>query len=107
MSMVAGPSPLVDGLLLTCSPGALRRCLGGCLHSGRPLVGDESCWAKMAEAAPLTVGTDVLAGGTVSGGVGDVERSSTEPHALRCQQALESVPGCHKVAAIGPGKRPS
>ena len=31
----------------------------------------------MAEAAPFAVGTEVLANGTVSGGVGEVERSSS------------------------------
>ena len=34
--------------------------LGGCLHSGRRLVSDGSCWAKMAGTAPLIVGTEVL-----------------------------------------------
>ena len=59
--------------------------LGGCLHSGRALVSDGFCWAKMAEAALLTIGTDALAGGTVSDDVGDVERSSTDPRVLSCQ----------------------
>ena len=63
MSMVVGPPPLIEQPL----PDLLLRCsgtmLGGCLHSGRPLVSDGFCWAKMAEAALLTVGTDALAGG--------------------------------------------
>ena len=61
----------------------------------------------MAEAAPLAVGIDTLAGGTVSAAVCDVVRSVTDPRALSSRQALESVPGCHKVATAGPGKRPS
>ena len=61
----------------------------------------------MAEAASLTVGTDTLAGGTVSGDVDDVERPSTDPRALSSQLALQSVLSCHKVATAGPGKQPS
>ena len=56
--------------------------LGGCLHSGRRLVGDGSCWAKMAGTAPLTVGTEVPAGGTVSSRADDVERSLADPRVL-------------------------
>ena len=82
MSMVSSPRPPAEhphsDLLLVRS----ETVFGSCLHSGRPLVGDGSCWSKMAEAALLTVGTDTLAGGTVSGDVGDVERPSTEPRAL-------------------------
>ena len=99
MIMAVDPYPLVE------QPPPDPRL--GCLHGGLPLVGDGSCWAKMAEAAPLTVGTDAMADGTVSGDVGDVERSSTDPRALSSQRALESVPSGHKVAAVGPRKRPS
>ena len=107
MSTVSDPRPASEHpypylLLVRSEP-----VFGGCLHSGLPLVGDGSCWSKMAEAASLAVGTDALAGGTVSGDVGDVERPSTDPRALSSRQALQNVPGCHKVAAAGPGKRPS
>ena len=80
---------------------------GGCLHSGLPLVSDRSCRAKMAQKALLAVDTDVMAGGTGSGDVGDVERPSTDPRALSCQLVLQSVPSCHKIATAGPGKRSS
>ena len=74
---------------------------GGCHHSGRPLVGDGSCWAKMAEAASLVVGIDALGGGTVSGDVGDVERSSADPcvrsarspHVKMPWSVANSIPG--------------
>ena len=33
----------------------------------------------MAEAAPFVIGTEVLANSTVLGGVGEVERSSSDP----------------------------
>ena len=61
----------------------------------------------MAEAASLTVVTDALAGGMVSGDVGDVERPSTDPRALSCQLVGQSVAHCHKVVTARPGKRPS
>ena len=61
----------------------------------------------MADAAPIVVVTDAMAGGTVSGDVGDVERPSTDPRALSCQLVLQSVPSCHKIATAGPGKRSS
>ena len=47
----------------------------------------------MAEAAPLAVGIDTLAGGTVSAAVRDVVRSVTDLRALSSRQALESAPG--------------
>ena len=107
MSMVSDPRPASEHpypylLLVRSEP-----VFGGCLHSGLPPVGAGSCRAKMAEAALLAVGTDALAGGTVSGGVGDVERSSTDPRALSCQLVIESVTHCHKVATAWPGLRPS
>ena len=46
---------------------------------------------KMAESMPLAVDTDTLAGDTVSGEVGDVERSSTDRRALSCQLASHIV----------------
>ena len=107
MSTAVDPYPLVDQPPPDHRLGRVGTVLGGCLHGGLPLVGDGSCWAKMAEAAPLAVGTDAMADGTVSGDVGDVERSSTDPRALSSQLALESVPSGHKVAAVGPRKRPS
>ena len=54
---------------------------GGSLHSGRSLVPERSLWAKMAEAASLAVGIDVLAGGTVLDDVREVERTSSDPRA--------------------------
>ena len=45
----------------------------------------------MDGAAPLVVGIDTLAGGTVSGDVGDVDRSSTDPRVLSCQLVIETV----------------
>jgi hypothetical protein len=107
MSMVAALPPLVEQPPPDLLLGRSEPVFGGCLHSGRPLVGDGSCWDKMAETAPPVVGIDALAGGTVSGDVGDVEGSSTDPRALSCQLVIESVTHCHKVATAGPGLRPS
>ena len=45
----------------------------------------------MADAAPIVVVTDTMAGGTVSGDVGDVERPSTDPRALSCQLVMEKA----------------
>ena len=61
--------------------------LGGRCGGSRRLVGDGSCWAKMAGTAPLIVGTDVPAGGTVSSRVDDVERSSADHRALSSRRA--------------------
>ena len=61
----------------------------------------------MADAAPIVVVTDAMAGGTVSGDVGDVERSSTDPRALSSQLALESVPSGHKSLPSGQGSGPA
>ena len=107
MSMVAALPALVEQPLADLLLGRSELVFGSCLHSGRPLVSDGSFSAEMAEAAPLAVVTDALANGTVSGDVGDVERPSTDPRALSSQLALESVPSGHKVAAVGPRKRPS
>ena len=71
----------------SASTQLLELVFGSCLHSGRPLVSDGFFLAEMAEAAPLAVGTDALADGTVSGDVGDVERPSTDPRALSSQLA--------------------
>ena len=60
---------------------------GWCLHSGRSFMEDRFLWTKMVETALLAVGINALAGGTVSGDVDDVERSSTDPRALSCQLA--------------------
>ena len=107
MSMVVALPPLVEWPPPDLLLGRSVAVFGSCLHSGHLLVGDGFCWAKMAEAAQLIVGTDAMAGGTVSGDVGDVERASTDPRALSSQLALESVTHCHKVATVGPRKRPS
>ena len=61
----------------------------------------------MNGADPFVVDINALAGGMVSGDVGDVERSLTDPRALSCQLVAEGVTHCHKVATAGPGKRPS
>ena len=45
----------------------------------------------MAETALLVVGTDALASGTVSGGRGDVERTSDHPGVRSSWQAWQSV----------------
>ena len=78
----AYPLPLVEQPPPDLNLGRSEPVLGGCLHSGRRLVGDGSCWAKMAGTAPRIVGTEAPAGGTVSGRVADVDRSSADPRAL-------------------------
>ena len=61
----------------------------------------------MAEAALLGVGIDALASGMVLDDVGDEERTSDHPREWSSRLVLESVPGCHRNAACGPGWRPS
>jgi len=61
----------------------------------------------MAEAAPLAVGIDTLAGGTVSAAVCDVVRSVTDPRALTRGRRWKVSLVVTKVATAGPGKRPS
>ena len=62
----------------------------------------------MAEAALLVVGIDALPSGMVLDDVGDEERTSDHPRELsELAAGVESVPGCHRNAAIGPGWRPS
>ena len=82
LAAVCRAYPLVEQPPPDLNLGRSETVLGGCLHSGRRLVGDGSCWAKMAGTAPLTVGTEVPAGGTVSSRADDVERSSADPRAL-------------------------
>ena len=87
MSTVSDPRPASThpdpNLLIVRS----ETVFGGCLHSGLPLVSDGYLWAKMNEADTCVVDINALAGGTVSGDVDDVERSSTDPRALSCQLA--------------------
>ena len=87
MTTVVVPLPLVEQPPPDLVLGRSGTVFGGCLHSGLPLVGDGSCWAKMAGTAPLIVVTEVPAGGTVSGRVADVERSSADPRALSSRRA--------------------
>ena len=42
-------------------------------------MGDRSIWSQRAEAVPITVGIDALAGRMVPGGASEVERSPTGP----------------------------
>ena len=91
--------------IMTCSSDALTAPFGRSTHEGLPLVSDGSCWVKMAEAAPLIAGTDTFTTGTVSGGVGDVDRSSSDPCAQSPRQPGKSVYTCHKFATVGPRKR--
>ena len=58
-----------------------------------------------AAAPPLALVIDVVAGGALSGDVGDMERSSTDPRAPSLQLVIESITHCHKVATVGPRKR--
>ena len=82
LAAVCRAYPLVEQPPPDLVLGRSGTVFGGCLHSGLPLVGDGSCWAKMAGTAPRIVGTEVPAGGTVSGRAADVERSSADPRAL-------------------------
>ena len=93
--------------IMTCSADALTAPFGRSTHEGLPLVSDGSCWVKMAEAAPLITDTDMFATGTVSGGVGDVERSSADPCVSTACSPWDKMPWSVPKSATGPGKRPS
>ena len=78
-----------------------------CLASGRSCVSARSRWLQMAEATPLAAGTDTLAAGTVSGDVGDVERSSADPCVPSACSPRGKMPWGVPNSATGPGKLPS
>ena len=59
----------------------------------------------MAEAAPFAVGTEVLANSTVLGGVGEVERSSSDPRVRSSRSHRVKFTWSVTNSTIGPGKR--
>ena len=100
LSMIESPYPLAA---LTFSDLLTERShvvAGGSLHSGRSLRGDRSRRAKMAESMPLAIGTDAPAGGTVPGGLSEVEGSSAPHGAQSSQLAGKTVDSCGRAATV-------
>ena len=68
----------------------------GSCTCGRSVMGGRSAWSQRAEAVPIAIAIDALAGRTVLGGAGEVERSPTCPRAQSWQlgawQAVQMQP---------------
>ena len=86
----------------------------GSCTCGRSVMGGRSAWSQRAEAVPIAIAIDALAGRTVLGGAGEVERSPTGPHAQSWQlgawQAVQMQPlgqGGHLGSAGERRARPS
>ena len=60
----------------------------------------------MAEAAPLSVRAETLAGSTVSADV-ESDRSLTDPRALSCQLAGHKALGASLIRPLGQGGGPA
>ena len=63
----------------------------GSCTCGRSVMGDRSIWSQRAEAVPITVGIDALAGRMVPGGASEVERSPTGPREKSWQMGVSQA----------------
>ena len=102
--MIVSPYPLAAltfSDLLTVRNHAVS---GSSLHRGRARRGDRSRRTKMAEGAPLAVGIDTSPGGTVPGGLSEVERWSPRHRAQSSQ--LKSL-GASQTRPLGQGGGPA
>ena len=80
-----------DSLCARSKAVARGSCTCGC-----SVMGGRSAWSQQAEAVPIAIAIDALAGRTVLGGAGEVERSPTGPRAQSWQlgawQAVQMQP---------------